>query len=118
MNWDVDFNANLWCEAGQGASFSNPKCFSIDDGIRHPRFSPSPVFWRLRREAQPDICSSLFLPSCIIEVTRARIQEFATPFVKFRSQPFVVVFDECVTRVLVAWKTANSYALRRKTSMF
>jgi hypothetical protein len=77
-------------EAGQGASFLHPKCFSIGDGIRHPRFFAFAGFLAVE-DVRHNLIFVLhyFFPSGIIEVTRARIQEFATPFVKFRSQPFV-----------------------------
>src|SRR5712692_5751478 len=56
-NRDVNFNANLWREAGQGASFSIPKYSSIDDGIQRLRLPLSPASsWR--SEARLDICSS------------------------------------------------------------
>jgi hypothetical protein len=57
-NRDLNFNANLWREAGQGASFSIQKYSSTGDEIRPLKHPLSPVFSWLRLEARLDTCSS------------------------------------------------------------
>src|SRR5439155_7356474 len=55
-NRDINFNANLWCEAGQGASFSIQICSSNAGGIRRLRLLLWAASLSLRPEARPDTC--------------------------------------------------------------
>ena len=59
-NRDVNLNANLWREAGQGASFSIRKYSSTGGGIQHPKSPLSLVSLGLQPWVLLDIDLSFF----------------------------------------------------------
>ena len=75
-NRDVNFNASLWCEAWQGASFSIQRYSSTGDEIRRLRFLLSPTSSQWRPESRLGTYSSCLFSAMIIIRSAASYQEW------------------------------------------
>jgi len=75
-NREVNFNASLCREAGQGASSSIDRYSLIVAGIRFQRFALSEAFPQSQPETRFDICSSFWKPIKLLSEVPVNIKAY------------------------------------------